>query len=260
MTMNDDIRRQIVAQVADGSLTPFEAAAKLDQMEAGSRRGAAVADSPRPSEPLKTVSVSVSLGQVVVIGDSSVREVVADGAHTARRDGDRTVIEGDALNSNGFTFGNSRGWFKGNHPWKDPLTVRMNPDLALEVVVQGGKAHVRGVHGPIKAEVHAGAIDVVGFRAPIDIDTEAGTVKAAGRLSGGASHIRCGAGSVRLELDRESSLRVTAHSELGQVSLDGDGWRTEPHVDGKGEAAVIGSGAGTLDVDVTIGGVRLTAS
>lgn len=255
----DEARRQIIAQVADGSLSPEEAAAKLEQLDGPATGAVALAAPPSPAAPARTICVSVALGHVVVIGDASVREAVADGAHTARHEGDQLVIEGDPLKTNGFTFGNSRGWFK-SHPWKDPLMVRMNPDLALQVVVQGGRASVRGVTGTIKAEVHAGAIDLVGFESPIDIDVEAGSVKASGRLTRGNSRIKCDAGSVRLDLHRSSSLRVTAHSALGQVNLDGTGWRTEAHPDSTGETAVIGTGEGTLAVEVNVGAVRLVAN
>jgi hypothetical protein len=256
--MNSD-RRQIIAQVAEGSLSPEEAAAQLEQLDGPAPVGVADPPAPQaPSTPARTICVSVALGQVTVIGDASVREAVADGAHTARHEGDQLVIEGDPLRTNGFTFGNSKGWFK-SHPWKEPLMVRMNPELALQVVVQGGKASVRGVTGSIKAEVHAGAIDLVGFESPIDIDVEAGSVKASGRLTQGSSRIKCDAGSVKLDLRPGSSLRVTARSELGQVNLDGAGWRTEAHPDSSSETAVIGAGEGTLAVEVNVGAVRLVA-
>jgi hypothetical protein len=254
----DDVRRQIIAQVADGSLSPEDAAAKLEQLDGPASGAVGVADPPGPAAPALTICVGVALGQVTVIGDASVREAVADGAHTARHDGDQLVIEGDPLKNNGFTFGNSKGWFK-SHPWKEPLVVRMNPELALQVMVQGGRASVRGVTGTIKAEVHAGAIDLAGFESPIDIDVEAGSVKASGRLTRGSSRIKCDAGSVRLDLRPDSSLRVTAHSELGQVKLDGGGWRTEAHPDSTSETAVIGAGEGTLAVEVNVGAVRLVA-
>lgn len=258
--MDYEARRQIIAQVAAGTLSPEEAAARLDEGPQDNPAGAlvSVAERPGPAAPARTVCVSISLGQVSVVGDPAIREAVAEGAHTARHDGDRLVIEGDPLNANGFTFGNSRGWLK-NHPWKNPLVVRMNPALALEVVVQGGQASVRGVHGAIRAEVHAGAISVADFESPIDLDVEAGAVKASGRLNGGTSSIKCDAGSVNLELRQGSSLRVAAKSELGHVKLEGNDWRTEPHTEGGGESAVLGAGEASLNVEVNIGAVKLVA-
>jgi hypothetical protein len=258
--MDNEERRQIIAQVAAGTLSPEEAAARLDEADPAPRGGpaVAVAERPGPQAPARTVRVSISLGQVKVIGDPAIREAVAEGSHTAHHEGDQLFIEGDPLRANGFTFGNSRGWLQ-THPWKDPLVVRMNPDLALQVVVQGGQASVRGVRGAIRAEVHAGAIHVDGFEAPIDLEVEAGAVKAAGRLTTGSSRIRCDAGSVNLELLTGSSMRVSARTELGQVKLDGAGWRTETHPRGAKEIAVLGAGAASLEVEVNIGSVKLVA-
>jgi len=258
--MDNEQRRQIINQVADGSLSPEDAAGKLEELERSQSAGTAVlvAERPSPESPVRRVCVSMSLGQVKVLGDVSIREAVAEGSHTARHEGDQLVIEGDPLKANGFTFGNSRGWFK-SRPWKDPMVVRMNPELALQVTVQGGQASVRGVRGAIKAEVHAGAIHLEGFESPIDIEVEAGAVKASGRLTGGVSRIKCDAGSVNLDLRTGSSLRVSAHSELGQVKLEGSGWRTESHPDQSRETAVVGAGEGTLEIEVNVGAVKLVA-
>ena len=258
--MDNEQRRHIINQVADGSLSPEDAAGQLEELER-SQSGAiaiAVAERPGPDSQVRTVCVSMALGMVRVIGDASIREAVAEGSHSARHEGDQLVIEGDPLKAKGFTFGNSSGWLK-SRPWKDPLVVRMNPELALQVVVQGGQASVRSVRGTIKAEVHAGAIHLEGFESPIDIDVEAGAVKASGRLTGGASRIKCDAGSVNLELRKGSSLRVSAHSELGHVKLEGTGWRTESQPDQSRETAVIGAGDGSLDIEVNIGAVKLVA-
>ena len=60
-------------------------------------------------------------------------------------------------------------------------------------------------------------------------------------------------------LEQGSSVRVTAHSDLGQVRLDGAGWRTESQAGKNRETAVLGGGVASLDVECTVGSVRLDA-
>ncbi len=278
-----DERRAVLERVARGELNPSEAASLLEEMEANEsaehdpRDWAAASPSPRGgwvpgAEPASTsasppppggaaarIRVVRTIGTADIIGDPTVREAVAEGPHAARREGDTLVIEGqdDFEMGHGFMF----GWPDDRHRrhrirrypgfrWGDiaPLRVRVNPDLPLEVDAQAGKLRVSGVHGPIRANVQAGGTDISDFREPLDLNVQAGSVTARGRLDHGGSHVRCEAGSVRIHLERGSSVRVSAHTTLGRVSFDSDSrspW-------------VIGGGDGTLDIDATMGSVRVT--
>jgi hypothetical protein len=275
-------RRAVLERVARGELTPAEAAALLEDMESnqpGSTPESPAADWSRPSgwenwntsagpapgggPPTATVTgeraarirVIRAIGKAEIIGDPTVHEAVAEGPHTARRQGDTLIIERD---EGDWALGAFQFNFRGRHPrpprprhfhWGDmmPLRVRVNPDLALEVEAQAGKLTIRGVNGPIRADVQAGSTDIDGFRSPIELSSQAGSVRARGRLDHGRSRISCEAGSVRLHLEQGSSVRVSARTTLGKVSFDGD---TNPWVIGGGEA--------TLDIDATMGSVRVT--
>src|SRR5687767_7022655 len=94
----EDAKREILSAVAQGSLTPQEAADRLHALDDP------VDDpGPHPAPPPPAgagdrpaaVRVGASLRRVEVVGDSAVREAVADGAHRAWRDGDTLVIESE---------------------------------------------------------------------------------------------------------------------------------------------------------------------
>jgi|SRR5215467_7029814 len=273
-----DERKAVLERVARGELSPAEGAALLEEMEAQAATSPPT-DDPRDwtadwaretdwappqqagpvGERAARVRVVRAIGTADIIGDPTVVEAVADGPHTARREGDTLVIEGeeDPFGVPGFHFawagGGPRPYRRWRHhrgfPFGDrmPLRVRVNPDLPLEVESQAGKLTIRGVHGPIRAEVQAGSTDIVDFRSPLDLSVQAGSVRARGRLDHGASRIRCEAGGVRIRLEHGSSVRVSARTTLGKVQFDNDG--SDPWV--------IGSGEGTMEISATMGSVRV---
>jgi hypothetical protein len=188
-------------------------------------------------------------GWTEIVGDPGVQEAVAEGPHVARRDGDTLIIEGeeDTAELPGFRF----SWRRGYHlHFGDvrPLRIRMNPNLPLEVEAQAGSLRIRDVTAPIRADVQAGQTRIEGFAAPLQLNARAGSVRASGRLDQGASRVSCEAGSVKLLLDPSSSVRVTARTTLGSISVMG---RQEQG------AWVIGDGHATLDVETTMGSVRV---
>jgi hypothetical protein len=273
----EDQRRAVLERVARGELSPADAASLLEDLESKERpapeadpRDWAADWAPEPggTAPAPAASgaqaarvrVVRTIGVADIIGDPTVREAVAEGPHVARREGDTLVIEGqdDGFGVPGFTF----DWAGRRRPrrfhahrglrWGDisPLRVRVNPDLPLDVDAQAGRLRIRGVHGPIRANVQAGGTDISDFRSPLDLSVQAGSVTARGRLEGGASRVHCDAGSVRIHLERGSSVRVTAHNTLGKVVFDSADSRAP---------WVVGGGDGTLDIDATMGSVRVTA-
>lgn len=244
----EEIRRGILRQVAQGELSPEEAARQLDELES---RGPVVVSTEIPGERAAKIRVVRTAGWAEIVGDPTVQEAVAEGPHLARREDDALVIEGeqDSVELPGFRFSWRRG-YQVRFPDVRPLRVRVNPDLPLEVEAQAGSLRVRDVRAPIRAEVQAGRTRIDGFASPVDLNAQAGSVSASGRLDRGESRIRCEAGSVRLHLERGSSVRVSAHTTLGKISVDG---RPE---DG---AWVIGDGAASLDIETTMGSVRVTS-
>ena len=259
-----DIRREILTQVAAGSLSAEEAAARLDSLEpeapsAEPNRTPASPQAPSAGSTARQIKVISQFGSAEIVGDPSVAVAIADGPHRARQEGDTLVIEHEPLDdSDSFSFGRGsrRIAINGFDIQRRKLTVRMNPDLALVANVQAGNVRVDGVHGPITGEVQAGNCKVADFRGPLNLVVQAGNVVASGRLDSGASKVRCEMGSVKINLEKGSSVRITARTTLGKVAIEGEA-DERSLVGQSGREVTIGSGAATLDVECTMGSVKV---
>jgi hypothetical protein len=256
-----DMRREIVNQVASGKITPEEGAARLESLES--------VETPTPSAPTtiatataaRRVRVSSVIGNAEIVGDPSVAYAVADGPHRARQEGDTLVIEQGPLDeSDTFSFGRGdrRNFVNSLDPGRRKLKVRMNPDLALTAQVNAGSLRVEGVHGAIVGEVLAGSCKISDFTSPLELSIQAGNLSASGRLDSGASKVRCEMGNVTINLERGSSVKVTARTTMGRVTVESGG--TEPVMLGQSAKQVtVGTGEGSLDIDCTMGNVRVSA-
>jgi hypothetical protein len=237
----EETRREILRKVAGGELSPAEAAEALEDLT----RPAAP-----PSSTLRRLRVRATMGSITVLGDRSVAEAVATGDHQARRDGDSLVIETSSsmLGERTFRFGPFaiRG---------ERVVIRANPELELSIEAEAGSVTVEGMAAAISGTVQAGSVRINGFRAPIDLDVQAGSVQARGRLDRGESSIRCQAGGVRVALEPGSSVRIRARTSLGKVSLPGG--INAVGASGMPEA-VVGGGAGSLQVEAELGSVVVT--
>ena len=244
--MNDP-RREILNQVASGTITAEEGAARLEALES---EPAAEPATPAPasaaSPGIRQVTVNSRFGNTEIVGDPSVATAVADGPHRARQEGDSMVIDQSLLGGETtFEFNRSRVSIPGFNS-RDRLVVRMNPALALRMRVQAGNVAIRGVKGPITSDVQAGNCTVDGFAGPVNLVVSAGNLEASGRLDGGSSAIRCQMGEVKVNLDKTSNVRISAHTTLGKIEVEGV------------RDQVIGTGAGTLDISCTMGDVKVS--
>lgn len=250
-----DPRREILNQVASGRITAEEGAARIEALETATTPppSSSASSSPPPATGIKEVRLIARLGNTEVIGDPSVATAVADGPHRARQDGDVLVIDQSPLRDD-------RGSFEFSVPaglrrlrglsFGDTLTVRVNPALALSTKVQAGNLRVGGLQGAISGEVQAGNCDITDFRGPLNVNVAAGSLSARGRITSGESTIRCQMGEVNVALDPSSSVRIRARSTMGDVVIEGKGTTS-------GNEHVVGSGAGTLDCECTMGTVRI---
>jgi SHOCT-like protein len=242
-----DPRREILNQVASGTITAEEGAARLEALEP---EPAAAEATPTPALPASTgirqVTVNSRFGNTEIVGDPSVATAVADGSHRARQEGDSMVFDQSLLSGETtFEFNRSRFSIPGFNS-RDKLIVRMNPALALRMRVQAGNVAIRGVKGPITTDVQAGNCIVDGFAGPVNLMVSAGNLEASGRLDGGSSAIRCQMGEVKVNLDRTSNVRITAHTTMGKVDVEGV------------RDQVVGTGAGTLEITCTMGDVKVS--
>jgi hypothetical protein len=244
--MNDQ-RREILNQVATGKITAEEGASRLESLEAGPPTAPAPEPAAAPST-IKRITVITRFGNAEVIGDPSVAVAVADGPHSVREEGDAMIFEQTPLtDDSAFEF--NRPYARIRIPgfdFRHSLTVRMNPALALRTKAQAGNLTIQGVKGAMTSEVQAGNTTIEGFAGPITVSVAAGNVEASGRLDGGESSIRCQMGEVRVNLDKTSSVRINAHTTMGEVAIEG-----------VKDNRTVGTGAGVLNLNCTMGSVRV---
>jgi hypothetical protein len=257
-----DLQREILNQVATGKITAEEGASRLESLEATEAPPSAEAAIARSSGAgTRRVRVASQVGSTEIVGDPTVAYAVAEGPHRARQDGDTMVIEHAALDDNDhFSFGPDarRLVINGMDIGRRRLKVRMNPELALQASVNAGSLRIEGVKGPITGEVLAGSCRIAGFAGPLDLTIQAGNLSASGTLSSGLSKIRCEMGNVTINLEKGSSVRVTARTTIGKVAIDTDG--KEPVTLGQtGKEVTVGAGRSGLDIDCTMGNVRVSA-
>jgi hypothetical protein len=245
--MNDQ-RREILSQVAAGTITAEEGAARLQALEADTAPAEPVPALPTtaPAAGIRQVTINTRFGNAEIIGDPTIAGAVAEGPHRARQDGDTMVIDQSLVaGETTFEFSRARVSIPG-FDRNSNLTVRMNPALALRMRVQAGNVRIRGLNGPITSDVQAGNCVVEGFMGPVNLTVSAGNLEASGRLDGGQSAIRCQMGEVNVNLDKTSNVRISAHTTLGRVDVDGV------------RDQVVGTGAGTLEISCTMGDVKVS--
>jgi hypothetical protein len=228
-------------------ITPEEGARRLDAIKEPDEAG---------DSAIRKVRVVRQLGTLEVVGDSSVRDAVAEGRHHARIDGDVMTFEGQPFEAQ--TSSDWGGFFFGlGHDWShQTLRIRVNPSLGLDLHVQAGSCRVRGVQGPIQGDIQAGSASVEGFKNELNISVHAGSLKASGCLAEGDSRIRCDAGSVNLHLERGSSVHITARSTMGKVELPG---QTASSASRGTQDLTVGDGGGSLLIETHMGSVKVTA-
>jgi len=251
--------QEILRQVAAGSITPEEAAARIAGLQHGP---IAVAE----EDVVRRLRVTGLIHPTRIVGDPEVKDAAVRGPHQATREGDTMVVRGMPMGEEG-------GWFSfrwperlpfpglpGENPLR-PVLIRMNPSLELDVEMAAGLLTVQGVKGPIKADIQAGSAKVEGFSDSLDLSVKWGTVTASGVLRQGSSRVRCEAGTVKVRLERGSSVKVVARSTLGKISLPGDeaglmgGWTMSGDV----RECTVGDGVGHLEIEATTGAVFVEA-
>jgi hypothetical protein len=257
-----DARREILTQVAAGTLTPMEAATRLDEVE---RAQTQAPESPQASSAgadIRGVRVRSNFGRIIVLGDASVDQATADGPHVARHEDGILVIETDENLDGDFWFGRREGGRWWNSFPGPTVTVRMNPRLETWIAADAGSVTVRNILAPIHAEVQAGSLVVQGFDGPLDLAASAGSIRAEGTLREGISRIRCEMGSVRIALAPDSDVRVGAKAGMGKVNLDnGTHNRARGRRPwGERQEVVCGSGTASLEIESEMGSITVSLS
>jgi hypothetical protein len=149
------------------------------------------------------------------------------------------------------------GLFDAFRRFGEEATVRMRPDLTLDAGVTAGSLKVAGLTGPLRIAISGGSASLDRFHGPLDLSVEAGSLRGSGLLAAGSSRIRCQAGSVKLNLERGSSVRIRARTELGKVLLPGDdNWAAGADA---AREVTVGGGEALLEIEASMGSVVVSA-
>lgn len=255
--MSEELR-DILERVSRGELSPEEAAERLDGLE-----DLRPEIESKPESTVRRIRVVGDYRSASITGDPSVREAVAEGPHSARREGDTLVIDAssDAGERDDFSFSGRerRGILVslGARTRPQPISVRMNPDLPLEIRVDAGAVQIKDVRAPICGDVDAGAIRIDGFASPFDLRVDAGSVTASGVLDHGEAKVTCNAGMVKIRLRKGSNVRVRAHADVGRVTIGGKVRGEGVHIGGEPREKIFGDGDATLTIKGGIGRISV---
>jgi len=264
--MTDELR-SLLTDVAEGRVDPSEATAP-----GGSTRSEPAADQTAQAgtgtaeAPVRRVVVQSSARPVRVVADATVATFTVEGPHAIRRDGETARVEvpiaGHPDAPGTYRYEGKTGisrWLGQATFVGVPLTVRINPDLALEVEVMAGSAEVTGLRGALAFSVTAGSIKATDCSGPFTGTLRAGSAKLDVRPSTGTSHIRVESGSVDLRLQPGSDVRLRAHAELGEVKVRGRDGAPTRVVDREGTyEVVVGAGTASVNLDAVMGSVKVT--
>jgi hypothetical protein len=218
---------------------------------------------PRADSP-RAVRVLAAYRMINVVGDPTVARVHVTGRHTVREDGDLLIVDGNWHAGHRREEGEDPGprfaftalprslsWAAG---WtEDSLTVRINPELPIEIDTTGSSLRISGLECGGRLRLLGSSLKADRFRGPLDVDARTSSIK--GSLSPtGDSRIVAEQSSVKVTLLPGTSLRLTATNRMGKVTLPG---RVSKDGVGFGETvhSQVGRGEGTLAVESVMSSV-----
>ena len=281
----------MLAEVAEGRLTPAQAAQALADLESAADNAAdpgraaageepAAADSrdvwadvtdtaatpgatesaavPATAEPTRVVIRAVG-HRVRVTGEPSVATVSVDGPHVVRRDGGTLTVasEGEFGSSlDGFTLMRSRSV----SDLRDrllglgrELSVRVNPRLAVDVEVTAGSLTVERLPHLGQVRLTAGSAKVLDADDPLDLLVQAGSAKVDVKPTSGRSRLRVESGSLDVRMRPGSDVRVHSDAQAGRIQWHGQHYR------GNADEVVLGTGSAVMNVEAVMGSVSVRA-
>ncbi len=210
-----------------------------------------------PVDEVVRVVVSVAAGKLVIVGDPTVTTAEAQGPVTATREGATLRFDNRVMGENAFRFGEreDRSWRRLRHAFgnNETITVRVNPELPVELSVAAGSAQVTGLRAGLTFRVDAGSLRAFDGAGRLDGRVASGSVQLDWLVRDGASSLRAELGSLKVRLLPGSDVVVSAISDLGSVDLGGETSRGE---DGR-RRTTVGSGRATLDLVVDLGSAKV---
>ena len=205
---------------------------------------------------VQRVTVRAIGRRVRLIGEPAVNGVAVDGPHVIKRDGDTLAIssEGDmGVSIDGFSMLRNPTDLKAHvNGLARELSIRVNPQLQVEVEVTGGSVNAERLPGLTRVRVTAGTAKVTDVDGPIDVLVQAGSAHLDAQITKGRSRVRVESGTAQVALRRGSDVHVHTEAQLGRVTWSGA-------VSGQSKDVEIGRGRAALDVEVLVGTAQIAS-
>ena len=205
---------------------------------------------------VQRVTVRAIGRRVRLIGEPAVNGVAVDGPHVIKRDGDTLAIssEGDmGVSIDGFSMLRNPTDLKAHvNGLAKELSIRVNPQLQVEVEVTGGSVNAERLPGLSRVRVTAGTAKVSDVDGPIDVLVQAGSAHLDAQITKGRSRVRVESGTAQVVLRRGSDVHVHTEAQLGRVTWIGA-------VSGQSKDVEIGRGRAALDVEVLVGTAQIAS-
>ena len=257
--------RDILNRVASGDLTAEDAATLLAALNAPT--APSEPEAPAPEQlPVARLAIRARAVRLVLHADPSVDTAIAEGPHRISHEGDVLVVTSD-LSAGEYTAEAPRSmfttWLQNMNRAGETLTVRVNPDLPLEVLnIAGSLELTGGVHAGASIGVEAGSAKLLGGSGPLNLNVASGSADVEWRFTG-ESHVNTDLGSARVSVLPGSDVSITAEATLGQSQIRMANGTTIKAT--KGSTApqapvVVGEGTGRLKVSSRLGSSVVSVS
>ena len=204
---------------------------------------------------LDRVRVNCSGRRIRLVGDRSISGLQIEGKHPRRRIG-RVVevgIDGHLAPDLGvlkrFRLPADMDGVKDLGLGRE-VTVRVHPDLPVDIELSGGSLRASGVERFGRLRVTAGVTEIDGVHQIEDGLFQAGNGSITGRIDTGRSQIRVESGNLSIKLAGGSNVSVRGKAHTGMIS-----WPEGGEVD----EYVVGNGSARLDLTCLVGRIAVRA-
>ncbi len=261
--MSDELR-DLLDKVARGEISPEEAQARLGEPtreptpeEAEPTRAPAAAE-----QPVASVAIRASAVRLVVVGDPTVDTAVAEGPHRVERSGEHLTIHSD-LSSGQYQNEAPRSafatWLGSVNRAGSTLTVRVNPQLELEVLNVAGSLELSGIRAAASVGVEAGSARLHDGAGPLVLSVATGSADVDWQFSGQCA-VSTDLGSARVHVQPGSDVAITAEATMGMATIRlADGTTLKASTAGN-PPVVVGNGEGRLSVTSRLGSLVVTVT
>ena len=190
-------------------------------------------------------------GDLSVRGEPGLSTPVVTGNATLERTPEGYLIRTPPGGEEG-----AKGWLSRLHRAAGDVTVRVPPDMGLELGIAAGDGEVRGVK-TLRGNFTGGDFEVSGAE-HVDLSVTAGDVTLKLNPQRGEQRVRATSGDVDIVLMASSSVRVSGSATCGDLDVP-PSFSRQGGFPGRRFEGVLGAGEARLDLRLTAGDVDIRA-